>query len=91
MSMVIDMNDEKLKTLEQIREFLAGTEGVEFTHQPDRDTRYQHIADVLCRLRYYPLNKGSSLSSSLLCYNIIHVQTVEDPISRCFVSYNFQR
>jgi transcriptional regulator of met regulon len=34
---------------------------------------------------------GSSLSSSLLCYNIIHGQTVEDTISRCFVSYDFQR
>jgi hypothetical protein len=36
MSMVIDMNDEKLKTLEQIKEFMAGTEGEGFTHQPDR-------------------------------------------------------
>jgi hypothetical protein len=35
-----------------------------------------------------PENEGSGLSSSLLCYNIIHGQTVEDPISRCFVSYN---
>jgi hypothetical protein len=58
MSMVIDMNDEKLKTLEQIKEFMAGTEGVGFTHQPDRDTRYQHIAEVLCRLRYYALGKS---------------------------------
>jgi len=56
--MVIDMNDEKLKTLEQIREFMAGTEGVTFSHQPDPDTRYQHIADVLCRLRYYALGKA---------------------------------
>jgi hypothetical protein len=38
MSMMIDMNDEKLKTLEQIKEFMAGTEGAGFTHQPDRDT-----------------------------------------------------
>jgi hypothetical protein len=29
--MVIDMHDEKLKTLEQIKEFMAGTEGVGFT------------------------------------------------------------
>lgn len=63
MSMVIDMNDEKLKILEQIKEFMAGTEGVGFTHQPDRDTRYQHtryqhISDVLCRLRYYALVKA---------------------------------
>jgi len=58
MSMVIDMNDEKLKTLEQIKEFMAGTEGVGFTHQPDRDTWYQHIAKVLCRLRYYALGKA---------------------------------
>jgi hypothetical protein len=56
--MVIDMNDEKLKTLEQIREFMAGTEGVTFSHQPDSDTRYQHIANVLCRLRYYALGKA---------------------------------
>jgi len=41
MSMVIDMNDEKLKTLDQIRNFMAGTEGVEFCHQPGKDNRYQ--------------------------------------------------
>jgi len=55
--MVIDMNDEKLETLEQIRSFMTGTEGVEFRHQPETDNRYQHIADVLCRLRYYDLSR----------------------------------
>ncbi len=55
--MVIDMNDEKLKTLDQIRNFMTGTEGVEFCHQPEKDNRYQHVEDVLCRLRYYSLSK----------------------------------
>jgi hypothetical protein len=57
MNMVIDMNDEKIKTLDQIRNFMTGTEGVEFCHQPEKDNRYRHIADVLCRLRYYSLDK----------------------------------
>lgn len=56
--MVIDMNDDKIRTLEQIRNFMSGTEGVQFRHQPERDNRYQHIADVLCRLRYYNLSKS---------------------------------
>ena len=58
MSMVIDMNDEKLKTLDQIRNFMTGTEGVGFCHQPEKDNRYQHIEDALCRLRYYSLDKA---------------------------------
>lgn len=57
MSMVIDMNDENLKTLDQIRYLMTGTEGVEFCHPPGKDNRYQHIEDTLCRLRYYRLNK----------------------------------
>jgi len=37
---------------------MAGTEGVTVSHQPNPDTRYQHITDVLCRLRYYALGKA---------------------------------
>ncbi len=44
--MVIDMNEAKLTTLEQLRQFLAGTATVVFKPVPD-DTRYAHIADVL--------------------------------------------
>lgn len=37
---------------------MAGTEGVMVSHHPKPDTRYQHIANVLCRLRYYALSKA---------------------------------
>jgi transposase InsO family protein len=49
--MVIDMNETKLTTLEQLRRFLAGTTEVAFKPTPD-DERYAHIADVLRRFRY---------------------------------------
>ena len=42
---MIDRNEAKLTTLEQLRQFLAGTAAVVFKPGPD-DTRYAHIADV---------------------------------------------
>ncbi len=37
---MIDMNNEKLKTLKPVRNFITGTEGVEFCLQPDKGKRY---------------------------------------------------
>ena len=49
--MVIDMNEKKLTTLEQLRQFLEGTTDVLF--QPGQeDSRYAHIVDVLRRFQY---------------------------------------
>jgi hypothetical protein len=46
---------------------MTGTEGVEFCHQPEKDNRYRHIADVLCRLRYYSLDK---VEKGLACFKV---------------------
>jgi hypothetical protein len=54
--MVIDMNEAKLTTLEQLREFLAGTAAVVFKPGLD-DTRYEYIADVLRRFQYAGLKR----------------------------------
>jgi len=54
--MVIDMNEKKLTTLEQLRQFLVGTAGVDFQPGQD-DTRYAHIADVLRRFQYHRLKR----------------------------------
>jgi hypothetical protein len=54
--MVIDMNEAKLTTLEQLRLFLAGTAAVVFKPGAD-DTRYAHIAEVLRRFQYAGLKR----------------------------------
>lgn len=50
--MVIDMNEARLSTLEQICDFLAGTADVRFTAAPDDAARYRFIAGVLERFDY---------------------------------------
>ena len=55
--MVIDMNETKLTTLAQLRDFLAGTADIEFQPGPD-DARYAHIADVLRRFPYARLKRA---------------------------------
>jgi transposase InsO family protein len=55
--MVIDMNEKKLATLEQVRAFLAGTNAVEFGVSDCCDDRYGHIAEVLGRFGYRGLKK----------------------------------
>ena len=56
--MVIDMNETKLTTLEQLRSFLAGTVEVGFcaTNEGEGE-RYRHIASVLSRFGYKRLKK----------------------------------
>ena len=55
--MVIDMNEAKLTTLEQLRAFLAGTIEIEFSAAGRDDNRYRHIAEVLNRFGYKRLKK----------------------------------
>jgi len=55
--MVIDMDEAKLTTLEDIRAFLAGTTAVEFSVCGKEDERYGHIAAVLNRFGYKRLKK----------------------------------
>jgi hypothetical protein len=50
--MILHMNDAKLTTLDQVREFLSGTAEVAFTPAADDAARYADIAQVLRRFHY---------------------------------------
>lgn len=56
--MVIDMNESKLDSVEQIQEFLAGTAGVVFSVPTEESERHAFVTRVLRRLRYFKLAKG---------------------------------
>lgn len=56
--MVIDMNEARLDTIEQIREFLAGTADVAISTPADQAVRQRFIVTVLKRHRYFQLSKG---------------------------------
>jgi len=45
------MNDDQIKTLEQVREFLTGTSAVEFSIS-SKEERYKWIEQTLIRFRY---------------------------------------
>jgi hypothetical protein len=55
--MVIDMNETKLRTIEELRGFLAGTEAVQFQPTPPRTDRYPMIEAVLNRFSYLRLKR----------------------------------
>jgi hypothetical protein len=61
--MVIQMNDSKLATIEQIREFLAGTADVSFTSPADSNQTRAFVAKVLRRFNY---PEGSKAQRGLL-------------------------
>lgn len=50
--MVINMNEERLETIEQIEEFLSGSAAIEFSVAGDDSERYGHISRVLKRFDY---------------------------------------
>jgi hypothetical protein len=56
--MVIDMNDSRLNTIEQIREFLEGTANVDFSIPADESRLRAFVATVIKRFRYFQLPKG---------------------------------
>ena len=56
--MVIDMNDARLDTIEQIREFLAGTADENFSPPSDQAVLYGFVTTVLKRHRYFERTKG---------------------------------
>ncbi len=56
--MVIDMNEARLDTIEQIREFLAGTADVAFTVPPEEAKLRQFVVTVLRRFRHFGLAKA---------------------------------
>lgn len=56
--MVIDMNEARLETIEQIQEFLAGTADIAFTVPTEEAKRHRFVVTVLKRFRYARLAKG---------------------------------
>ena len=56
--MVIDMNESRIRTLAQVRQFLAGTLQVSFRPCADDTERYEHINDVVHRFSYAALRKA---------------------------------
>jgi hypothetical protein len=55
--MVIDMNEAQVRTLEQVRQVLAGTQALEFRRAEDDEGRYAWIEQVLRRLSYRQLGR----------------------------------
>ena len=51
------MNDERLQTIEQVRQFLEGSEAVEFRGLTAKE-KYYWIEEVLIRFRYHRLKRG---------------------------------
>jgi len=52
------MNDTKLETLDQVRQFLEGTEAISFQIE-SKDARYRWIQHTLVKFRYLKLSKTS--------------------------------
>jgi transposase InsO family protein len=57
-SMVIDMNEAQVRTVEQVRQVLAGTQAVEFGRAQDDEGCYAWIEQVLSRLGYRQLGRA---------------------------------
>ena len=55
--MQLIMNDERLQTIGQVKQFLAGSEALDFGGVSVEE-RYQWIETVLVRFKYYQLKKA---------------------------------
>ncbi len=56
--MVIDMNEAQVRTVEQMRQVLQGTQALQFRAAQDDEGRYEWIDAVLRRLGYLQLKRG---------------------------------
>ena len=56
--MVIDMNEGQVRSLEQVRQVLHGTQSLQFQQAEDDEGRYAWIGSVLQRFRYRQLKRG---------------------------------
>lgn len=56
--MVIDMNEAQVRTLDQVREVMAGTQALEFLPGADDAARYAWIESVLRRFNYRGLKRA---------------------------------
>ena len=59
------MNDRRLETIEQVRDFLAGTEVIQFTIE-STEGRYAFIHATLAKFRYATLSKADK--GLIRCY-----------------------
>ncbi len=57
-AMVIDMNEQQLNTVAQLRAFLNGTQEVQFEHSGEDTKRNAFISSVVKRLRYRRLARA---------------------------------
>jgi len=55
---VIDMNEAQVRTVQQIRQVLAGTQELGFSPAQDNQQRYDWIRLVLQRLHYRQLGRA---------------------------------
>lgn len=55
--MQLVMNDERLQTIEQVKQFLAGSEALDFGGVSVEE-RYQWIQTVMVRSKYYQLKRA---------------------------------
>ena len=74
--MVIDMNEAQVRTLEQVRQVLAGTQALEFRRAEDDEDRYAWIEQVLRRLSYRQLGRHDR--GAVLAYLQSHSDDVGD-------------
>ncbi len=70
--MVIDMNEALVRSLEQVRQVLEGTQSLEFRRAEDDEGRYAWIELVLLRLSYRQLGRADR--GSVLAY--VHMWTM---------------
>ena len=56
--MVIDMNESQVRTVEQVRKVVAGTQRLDFTGTDNDEQRYAWIGTVLQRLGYRTLARA---------------------------------
>ena len=56
--MVIDMDEAQVRTLEQVRQIVAGTQALEFRRPQDDEGRYGWIEQVLRRFGYRQLTRA---------------------------------
>ena len=65
-AMVIDMNEAQVRTLEQVRLVVPGTQALEFRRAEDDEGRYGWIEQVLRRFDYRRLGRADK--GALLAY-----------------------
>jgi transposase InsO family protein len=68
--MVIDMNEAQVRTLEQVRQVVAGTQALEFRRADDDEGRYGWIDQVLRRFGYKRLGRADK--GAVLAY-LLHL------------------